>query len=402
MAGIDMIQMNSTARSKTAADKALRKDDSNDEFSGMLKKKELKAKEKDSREPVQDKHSPSEKTEAVKPGTDQAAGEMPNGIHKEEQEMSQAQLDLLLAAAMLNIQVGMPEQPVEAPANLELPAGTKAAEPDPSAEMSEILFQQPDCAGIPVQERAEQLAASQPQQFTEVPETAPAVSLAQAEPKPKESAQGDNKVPSAIRSVEEDLQEIKPEISGTGRTEQERNASAGEKKDTGNSGESNRDNRMFHVAGNVENRQVAFKPAAHTQPSAETVRTTPDTLPEDVGKALAARLPGKDGTLTIELEPVSLGKLTIKVVYDEGKAAVSILSSNPKTLELLSRNASEIAGILEEKTGQETVIYTQQPEQQQAYDEGQNDGRRQERERQEEKKEQPSDSFAQQLRLGLV
>ncbi len=110
-------------------------------------------------------------------------------------------------------------------------------------------------------------------------------------------------------------------------------------------------------------------------------------------------------TLTVELEPASLGKLTIRMAYDGGRAAVSIMATNPKTQEMLNQRASEIAAILEEKTGQETVIYTQQPEpNQQGYDrepDGKGQDERQEK-KQDQDERQQADSFAQQLRLGLV
>lgn len=114
-------------------------------------------------------------------------------------------------------------------------------------------------------------------------------------------------------------------------------------------------------------------------------------------------MPGKNGTLTIELEPASLGKVLVKVVYEAGRASVSLMAANPKTLEILSRNAGEIAGILESRTGQETVIYTAPPESQYSESEREGRGERREREQQEQgKRKNQSDSFAQQLRLGLV
>lgn len=136
-----------------------------------------------------------------------------------------------------------------------------------------------------------------------------------------------------------------------------------------------------------------------------TVRTTETTLVEDVGRTLAERFPQKDGMLTIELEPASLGKLTVQVLYEGGRAMVSILATNPKTLELLSQKASELGAILEEHTGQETIVYTEQPEAEQPYDERQREGER--REQEPDSEEQQSDrasqeSFAQQLRLGLL
>ena len=138
------------------------------------------------------------------------------------------------------------------------------------------------------------------------------------------------------------------------------------------------------------------------------LKTTQADLPQDLGKTLADRLPKSGGELTIELEPAALGKLTIRLVYEGERAAVSILSSNPRTLELLSQRAAEIASILEEKTGEETIIYTQPAEQQGEQDPNRNPGGHGSQPGQEEQHENRRDdrhqteSFAQQLRLGLV
>lgn len=133
------------------------------------------------------------------------------------------------------------------------------------------------------------------------------------------------------------------------------------------------------------------------------VRTTEAQLPADLGKAIADRMPANDGTLTIELEPASLGKVIMKVIYEGGRASISLMSANEKTLEILNQNASQIAGILEDKTGKETVIYTYQPEQQNADpQEGGGKERREPQEQKDSRKREQPDSFAQQLRLGLV
>ena len=135
------------------------------------------------------------------------------------------------------------------------------------------------------------------------------------------------------------------------------------------------------------------------------MKTSPDTLPQDLGKTLASNLTQGNRTLTVELEPASLGKLTIRLVYEGSRAAVSIMASNPKTLEMLNEKASEIAQILKEKTGQETLIYTQQPEHNEDNYDRNPDGRgyqRQNEQRQDKDEQHQMDSFAQQLRLGLI
>lgn len=139
------------------------------------------------------------------------------------------------------------------------------------------------------------------------------------------------------------------------------------------------------------------------------LKTTPQQLPEDLGKTLASKTFEAARTLVVELEPASLGKLTIRLVYEGDRASLSIMASNPRTLDILSQRASEIAAILEEKTGQETIIYTQPAESgSDPYDEEQNQNRSGEQEDQESRqqnqgeKEHQAESFAQQLRLGLV
>lgn len=153
-----------------------------------------------------------------------------------------------------------------------------------------------------------------------------------------------------------------------------------------------------------EPRQISVEGKVQEVP----LKTTRADLPQDLGKTLAARLPKSGGELTIELEPAALGKLTIRLVYEGERAAVSILSSNPRTLELLNQRAAEIASILEEKTGEETIVYTQPAEQQEEQDPNRNPGGHSSQQGQEEQHENRRDdqhqteSFAQQLRLGLV
>lgn len=150
----------------------------------------------------------------------------------------------------------------------------------------------------------------------------------------------------------------------------------------------------------ADTRSVSFTEPAE-RPS-EPVRTTSADLPQDLGRAIADRMPRQNGELTIELEPRSLGKIIVKVAYEGDRASVSLMATNERTLELLSRSAGNIAGIIEEKTGQETLVYTPQREEPPEQEERgrQPDGREQEQKR--ERKKEETESFLQQIRLGLV
>lgn len=135
------------------------------------------------------------------------------------------------------------------------------------------------------------------------------------------------------------------------------------------------------------------------------MKSTVEDLPQELGKAV---MPGKAGdsqTLTVELEPVSLGKLTIRLQYEEGRTLVSVMTSNPKTLELLNEKATEIAAILKDRTGEETVIYTEEPQREpgeEANEQGNRGGQPREHKEQKEEQRSQTESFVQQLRLGLV
>ncbi len=141
-----------------------------------------------------------------------------------------------------------------------------------------------------------------------------------------------------------------------------------------------------------------------------TMRTSESTVADDLTRMLASRFPTQNGSMTIELDPQNLGKITINVTYENKHAAVTIAASNPKTLEMLSQNATAMANILEQKTGQQTTIFI--PNNQQAdwkQDMNPNDQHQSENAQQQQAKQQnnnnsnqSSQSFLQQMRLGLA
>lgn len=112
--------------------------------------------------------------------------------------------------------------------------------------------------------------------------------------------------------------------------------------------------------------------------------------------------------MEISLNPTNLGSLTIKVSYEEGRAAVSILCTD-KNLDIVSQSAKQIGAILENRLGQETTIVVEdQPQhsdylQQQANEQRQQGEREQHRDRNNNPKEEAGPgSFLEQLRLGLA
>lgn len=156
-------------------------------------------------------------------------------------------------------------------------------------------------------------------------------------------------------------------------------------------------NSQFQSQLSAEGTEVPGETAA--------VKTSEATMYRDIAETLASRVPVKDGTLTLELEPASLGKIIIKVAFEDGKTVMSLMADSHRTLAILSQRAGEMGQILEEKTGQQTVIYT--PENQSSQEELPERGGEENRQRQKDAQEEnrhnkEGESFMQQLRLGLV
>ena len=147
----------------------------------------------------------------------------------------------------------------------------------------------------------------------------------------------------------------------------------------------------------VENSQMVGEPEAMFKPE-ETI--------DKMAKAFVKEFSQGKREMEIALEPANLGKITIKVAYDAGKAVVSILCSE-RNLDIISKNSAQLAGILQQYTGDETKVVVEQP--QPDYLNQQNDKNDQQQREQEYKKdnEKTNDDketadFLEQLRLGLV
>lgn len=135
--------------------------------------------------------------------------------------------------------------------------------------------------------------------------------------------------------------------------------------------------------------------------------------PEEIPQKLTEELVVKTGKgvkeFEIQLEPANLGKIAIKVSYEQGQTMISILCTEKKTLDLISHNAREIGYVMEQNLGDTTTIYVDKQENDYLHQNGEGQdhtGRdsEQERQREENRKNQTDDSqqFIQKLRLGLM
>ncbi len=109
----------------------------------------------------------------------------------------------------------------------------------------------------------------------------------------------------------------------------------------------------------------------------------------------------------LELNPRELGKVNIKMIFENGKAQLIMSASNSKAHHLLSMQADALRGILEDNTGLDSTITLKQAEtdsNQFDRDNFQEQSNSQQNQRQQqEKKDYTGDiSFMDRLRLGLT
>lgn len=138
-----------------------------------------------------------------------------------------------------------------------------------------------------------------------------------------------------------------------------------------------------------------------------------DVLPVNKGN-VAQQLADKillhnSNEFELQLNPQSLGKIQIKVHFDNGETRVSILCENAKAMHLLSENTSSLASMLENRTGNQTTIQVQENKDTFYKQETDQNGHQQQQQtkdeqqqRQQKQKHQNSMDFLQQMRLGLV
>lgn len=164
--------------------------------------------------------------------------------------------------------------------------------------------------------------------------------------------------------------------------------------------------------------QIAQALTPQVQPEVQDVKaqepvrmyaSQPEALPEKVTDQLLAKMSEGVQEFEIHIEPANLGKIAVKILYQEGQATVSIFCSEKRALDVLGRNAGEIGQVIEKNLGGTTTIIVDKQENDylnQQKDENQQNGQNADKEQQKDgKKEQnaeDAEQFLQKLRLGLA
>ncbi|MDD6450383.1 MAG: flagellar hook-length control protein FliK, partial [Lachnospiraceae bacterium] len=116
----------------------------------------------------------------------------------------------------------------------------------------------------------------------------------------------------------------------------------------------------------------------------------------------------RPGTMELTLNPENLGKITIHLTYESGRANLTILTTKPETFHLLSEHAEKMGEILTRSTGKETAVIlppnmTDSGEKTSMNLEGRSQNRREadEGQKRQKQKQESHDRFLNMMRLGL-
>lgn len=139
--------------------------------------------------------------------------------------------------------------------------------------------------------------------------------------------------------------------------------------------------------------------------------TSPARLPEDLSAFITKTWKANEnrpGTMELTLNPENLGKITIHLTYESGRANLTILTTKPETFHLLSEHAEKMGEILTRSTGKETAVIlppnmTDSGEKTSMNLEGRSQNRREadEGQKRQKQKQESHDRFLNMMRLGL-
>ena len=137
--------------------------------------------------------------------------------------------------------------------------------------------------------------------------------------------------------------------------------------------------------------------------------TVPQEIPTNLAEKIVKNADAGMREFEIQIEPKYLGKITVKLEYQDGNTSISIICSESKTLETVKQNMDDIRNIVQKNFQEETIVLvdenrTESYGQQESEDSGA--GRESEWERHKEQRRRKirnsTNRFLQELRLGLV
>ncbi|MCP1109120.1 flagellar hook-length control protein FliK [Lachnospiraceae bacterium PF1-21] len=133
-------------------------------------------------------------------------------------------------------------------------------------------------------------------------------------------------------------------------------------------------------------------------------KSKPVVTLQELPEVTAQKLKQEIRDFEIKLKPAHLGEVTIKATYDEqGRTIVSVFCEEASTLKVLTQEAPNLAGLIQERLGTPCQVVTEsQAPDYLEQEQQQNQKGQQEKNKNEKQQETREDDFLQQLRLGLL
>lgn len=182
------------------------------------------------------------------------------------------------------------------------------------------------------------------------------------------------------------------------------------RKDSGNSEEPSPISPS-HVYNSSQNVEIIKNGEGSAFVAKGQMTTSPARLPEDLSTLITKTWKANEnrpGTMELTLNPENLGKITIHLTYESGRANLTILTTKPETFHLLSEHAEKMGEILTRSTGTETAVIlppnmTDSGEKTSMNLEGRSQNRREadEGQKRQKQKQESHDRFLNMMRLGL-
>lgn len=120
------------------------------------------------------------------------------------------------------------------------------------------------------------------------------------------------------------------------------------------------------IAENQENQQISEVKIPQKEPVITVkVGDLQEAKPTEFLKQISEKILIKNqgnSQYEIQLDPANLGKIKVKISFEEGCTTVSLICTNSKTMSILSNNASNLGAMLQDTSKTDIVINVQKDE----------------------------------------
>ncbi len=123
-----------------------------------------------------------------------------------------------------------------------------------------------------------------------------------------------------------------------------------------------------------------------------------EKLVTEVAKNITIKTDGKN-EYELQLDPENLGKIKVKLLFEDGKLSVSLLCNNSKTANLLSEGISNLGQAIQQNTKSEVTVNVS--EESYLNDNNQQDKHNSQNQQQQRDRKQDETEFADTMKLGL-